>query len=249
MNICFLGIIILKNTFDILSVLRSFTKSTALGPSGLRVQHLLDATEVPMQSSICSSLRSIVNLLATGSVTNVVSKFLAGGNLTALTKDKPGSPPDIRPIAVGETLRRLVGKCLCQITNGKASNYFSPHQFGIACPSGAEKIVHGLRSCIEEHQNEQNFVVMKIDLCNAFNLVSRQALLDECSAHFPELLQWAAWCYGQHPLLWSPMGTIMSESGVQQGDPLSPLLFCFVLQKVLSAIASDPICFDLLFHA
>ena len=90
---------------------------------------------------------------------------------------------------------------------------------------------------------------MKIDLRNAFNLVSRQALLHECSAHFPELLQWAAWCNGQHPLLWSPMGTIMSESGVQQGDPLGPLLFCLVLQTVLSAIASDPICFDLLFHA
>eukprot|EP00731_Ephydatia_muelleri_P002044 Em0001g2044a len=175
-------------------------------------------------------------------------KFLAGGNLTA-TKDKPGSPSDIRPIAVGKTLRRLVGKCLCQITKGKASDYFSPHQFGVACPSGAEKIVHGLRSCIEEHQNEQDFVVMKIDLRNAFNFVSSQAILDECSAHFPELLQWAAWCYGQHPLLWSPMGTIMSESGVQQGDPLGPLLFCLVLQKVLSAIASDPNCFDVLFHA
>eukprot|EP00731_Ephydatia_muelleri_P013975 Em0007g1285a len=122
----------------------SYTKSTACGPSGLRVQHLLDATEVPMQSSICSSLRSIVNLMATGSVSNVVSKFLVGGNLAALTKDKPGSPPDIRPIAGGETLRRLVGKCLCQITKGKPSDYFSPHQFGVACPSGAEKIVHVL---------------------------------------------------------------------------------------------------------
>eukprot|EP00731_Ephydatia_muelleri_P006442 Em0003g690a len=146
---------ILPNTFDILSVLRSFTKSTACGPSGLRVQHLLDATEVPMQSSICSSLRSIVNLLATGSVSNVVSKFLAGGNLTALTKDKPGSPPDIRPIAGGETLRRLVGKCLCQITIGKASDYFSPHQFGVACPSGAEKIVHEMKKC-----NAFNFEIL-----------------------------------------------------------------------------------------
>ena len=94
------------------------------------------------------------------------------------TKDKPGSSPDIRPIAVGETLRRLVGKCLCQITKGKASDYFSPHQFGVACPSGAEKIVHSLRSSIEEHWNEQDFVlvVMKIDLRNAFNSVSCQAL-------------------------------------------------------------------------
>ena len=68
------------------------------------------------------------------------------------------SPPDIRPIAVGETLRHLVGKCLFQITNGKASDSFSPHQFGVACTSSAEKIVHGLRSCIEEHQNEQDLI-------------------------------------------------------------------------------------------
>ena len=86
-------------------------------------------------------------------------------------------------------------------------DYFSPHQFGVACPSGAEKIVHGLRSCIEEHQSEQDFVVMKIE-CNAFNLAIRQAILDESS-------------YGQH-LLWSPMGTIRSEAGVQQSDPLGP---------------------------
>ena len=51
------------------------------------------------------------------------------------------------------------------------------------------------------------------------------------------------------PLLWSPMETIRSEAGVQQGNPLGPLLFCLVLHKVLSAIVSDSICSDLLFHA
>ena len=128
-----------------------------------------------------------------------------------------------RPIAVGEALRRLVGKCLCQITKWKASEYFSPYQFGVACPTGAEKIVHGLQNCVEEHWNKQDFVVMKVDLHNVFNLVSRQPLLDECSIHFPEFLQWAAWCYGQHPLLRSPLETIKSEPGLQQGDPLGPL--------------------------
>ena len=48
------------------------------------MQHLLDAAEVSKQSF----LRSVANLLATESVSNVVTKFLAGGNLTALTKDK-----------------------------------------------------------------------------------------------------------------------------------------------------------------
>lgn len=179
----------------------------------------------------------------------MVSKFLAGGNLIALSKDKPGSSPDIRPITVGETLRRLVGKCLCRITKMNASEFFSPLQLGVACPYGVEKIVHGLRMCVEEHGNENDFVVMKIDLRNAFNLVSRQALLEECREHFLELFQWAAWCYGDHPLLLSAMGALRSETGVQQGDPLGPLLFCLVLHKVVTAVTADSICSQLSFHS
>ena len=29
--------------------------------------------------------------------------------------------------------------------------FFQPLQFGVACRAGAEKIVHSLRNCIEEH--------------------------------------------------------------------------------------------------
>ena len=53
----------------------------------------------------------------------------------------------------------------------KASDFFSPHQLGVASPYGVEKIAHGLRICIEEHVNDKDFVVMKIDLRNVFNLV------------------------------------------------------------------------------
>ena len=121
---------ILPPDFNILSVLRSIPKATACGPSGLRIQHLLNAAEVTFQKMICSSLKDIVNLLASGKVPLVVSKFLAGGNVIALSKGKPGSPPDIRPIAVGETLRRLVGKCLCWITKMNASDFFLSSPIG-----------------------------------------------------------------------------------------------------------------------
>ena len=72
---------------------------------------------------------------------------------------------------------------------------------------------------------------------------------NECRAHFSELFQWAAGCYGDHSLLLSAMGTLRSESGVQQGDPLGPLLFCLVLHKVVTAIAADSICSQLSFHS
>ena len=91
--------------------------------------------------------------------------------------------------------------------------------------------------------------MLKIDMRNAFNLVSRQAMLDECATHFPELLPWASWCYGQHPLLRHHLGTMSSEVGVQQGDPLSLLFFCLVLHILVSAIAADEGCSSLLFHA
>ena len=65
---------------------------------------------------------------------------------------------------------------------------------------------------------------------------------------FSELFPWTLWCYGQHPLLLHPLGTVSSESGVQQGNSLGPLLFCLVLQKIVSAIDSDKDCSSLLFH-
>ena len=62
---------------------------------------------------------------------------------------------------------------------------------------------------------EDDFVVGKIDMRNAFNLVSRQAFLAECATHFPGLLPWVVWCYGSYSILWHPMDQISSQSGVQ----------------------------------
>ena len=110
--------------FNIAAILQSFPRGTSAGPSGLRVQHLLDVVNIPLPSPLCVSLKRVVNLLASGKVPFEVYGYLAGGNLTALKKIKPNSSPDIRPIAVGETLRRLTGKCLCALVKEKASDFF-----------------------------------------------------------------------------------------------------------------------------
>ena len=126
---------LLPGSFDILAILRSFSKDTACGPSGLRIQHLLDAAESPLPTPICSFLRDLVNLLLAGQAPDTV----AGASLTALNKNKPDQPRDIRPIAVGETLRRLAGKCLCAVVKCKASDFFLPLQSGCGLPYGRGK--------------------------------------------------------------------------------------------------------------
>ena len=182
--------ITLQPDFNILSVLQSFPKDTAAGPSGLRVQHLLDVANIPLLTPICSSLRSVINMLAAGRAPRSVSRFLAGGSLIALNKNKEGCAPDIRPIAVGETLRSLVGKCMCALLKVKAADFFQPLQFGVACRAGAEKVTHGLRICIEEHWSDDDFVAFKVDMKNAFNAVSRQAVVEECATALGVLVLW-----------------------------------------------------------
>ena len=81
---------------------------------------------------------------------------------------------------------------------------------------------------------EEDFVVFKIDIHNAFNLVSRQALLDECATFFPELLPWVTWCYGTH----------FHQS--LECSRVIPLVHCFflrmVLQRLISSIDADDDC-------
>ena len=107
---------------------------------------------------------------------------------------------------------------------------------GVVCPGRSKSTIHSLRECMESHWNGDHFMTLKIVFQNAFNVVSRQALLDECHSHFPELMPWASWCYGQHLRLFYSMGTISFETG-QQRDPWG--------QKL---VASDEELSQLLYH-
>eukprot|EP00731_Ephydatia_muelleri_P031114 Em0022g628a len=156
------------------------------------------------------------------------------------------SPEEEVPVPVATF---LAGGRLIALNKGKEGNPPDPSQFGVACKAGAEKIVHSLRRCIEENWLSGDFVVFKVDMSNAFNMVSRQAVMDQCATYFLELLPWVSWCCGSHTSLWHPMGQISSQTGVQQGDPLGPMLFALVLHKLVTSIDVDDDCLQLLLEA
>ena len=78
-----------------------------------------------------------------------------------------------------------------------------------------------------------------IDFSNAFNRVDRNCLLQEVFDHFPEMYGWVQYCYGTTAKLFVGQHIIGASSGVQQGDPLGPLLFALVLQPLLLRIREE----------
>ena len=125
---------------------------------------------------------------------------------------------DVRPIACGETLRRLASKCVCSLVKTKALQLFHKQQYVVAYPGGLEFIVHSVREAVTRNSNSDNFVVLKVDCENAFNLVSRTVILEEVRKHLPYIFPWVYWCYSNESVLFHPLGKIRSRSGVQQGD-------------------------------
>ena len=48
------------------------------------------------------------------------------------------------------------------------------------------------------------------------------------------------------PILWHSLGSLKSQAGVQQGDPLGPFMFSLVLHKIVTTIHTDEACAGLL---
>ncbi len=113
--------------------LRAFPKDTAPGNTVLRAQHLLDACTPAHKATVLDQLAAVANVLARGDAPTELAPYLGGATLFALEKKGGG----LRPIAIGEILRRLVGKTLCKTAQEACKEYFWPLQLGVACSLGA----------------------------------------------------------------------------------------------------------------
>ena len=72
------------------------------------LQHAVDCTAPDRSEFALKAITKFVNFGSRGLFPVFISKALCCASLTALSKKKGG----VRPIAVGEVLRRLIAKCL-----------------------------------------------------------------------------------------------------------------------------------------
>jgi hypothetical protein len=93
---------------------------------------------------------------------------------------------------------------------------------------GTEAAGHALRAALAA---DPTLVLVRIDYENAFDTVSRTAVMKAVTEHAPQFLEFVKWVYNQPSRLWCEEGAppIHSRTGVRQGDSMGPLLFALAL--------------------
>ena len=160
--------------------LKSFPSGTGSGPSlcsADRLKCLLKLRDPERKSSFISALTSVVQLLINGNAPASLAHLLAGARLIALKKDDNG----IRPIAIGEILRRLVSKIAFNHVYPSLSAIFHNSQLGVGSKGGCEAIAHTMTSLMATLTPEarNTVVLLQIDWENAFNSFRRTPMFEE----------------------------------------------------------------------
>ena len=207
--------------------IRSFPCGSAGGPDRLRPQHLKDILQSARDddSPFLQTLASFCALVLEGRVPDVVRPFFFGATLVALEKQSGG----VRPIAVGCTLRRLVAKTAGLSVVDSMAELLSPRQLGYGVRGGAEAAVHAARYFLQNLSSGE--VLLKLDFRNAFNSIRRDRMLEAVRDLAPDIYPLVHSAYSAPSSLAWGEHSIQSSEGVQQGDPLGPLLFCLTLHR------------------
>ena len=153
--------------------------------------------------------------------------------LTALNKKDGG----LRPIAVGCTLQHMVAKVASRAVLERMGSLLAPLQLGFGTSLGAEAAVHSARFYL--HHLLPDHVLLKLDFRNAFNSIRRDKILEVARESIPELFHYVFSCYSTPSTLFLHGTTLQSAGGVQQGDPLGPLLFCLTIHPLIAPLKSE----------
>lgn len=215
---------------QVLKAINSFPPGSSGGITRLRPLHLKEVlrSDVGHQRELLLfQLTAFVNRIISNQLPVFIMPVLLGANLTALNKKNGG----IRPIAVGETIRRIACKCAMRQVEPQLTSLLTPLQLGCGVRAGLDAAIHSTRDKLHSDIGPQLF--LKLDFRNAFNSIRRDHIADCLQTHIPSLGQLFNACYSEPTFLTFGDEIFLSDEGLQQGDPLAPAYFCVGLHNIL----------------
>ena len=146
----------------------------------------------------------------------------------------------VRPIGVGEVLRRLVGKLLIGVIKDDIVSAVGPLQTCSGLKSGIEAAIHAMRKAFEHNSTE---AILLVDAENAFNNLNRKTALQNIKQLCPPFYRYLNNTY-QKPAKLVIAGEksheiVYSNEGCTQGDVCSMGLYGLGIKPLVDNLSND----------
>ena len=178
---------------------------------------------------LCNAVAHVARRLA--------REFVDPSGLEALLANR-GIPlnknPGLRPIGVGEILRRIIGKAILGVVGIDVQKAVGPLQLCAGQSAGVEAAVHAMRKFFE---NDDTDGILLIDADNAFNRVNRAAALWNVQYVCPSLKFALINTYRSPTRIFVSGKTFVefsSQEGTTQGCPLAMAMYAIALTPLVT---------------
>ena len=186
-----------------------------------------------------SHLRNEVATLATKMCNQILpwskGRALISGRLIALDKC-----PCVRPIGIGECLRRIICKSVAESTKIDLEETCSTDQLACGLKAGVEGAIHALSDVFDENK-EDGCGMLLMDASNAFNSLNRETALQNARILWPRCSSFLLNTYRGFASLFVAGAdeVIYSREGTTQGDPLAMFFYGVSLLPLIRKL-EDP---------
>ena len=193
---------------------------------------------------LCNAIADLAKKLCRESIHPDSLHELVANRLIPLDKgaDKDGKP-GVRPIGIGEVLRRIIGKVVINNIREDILKAAGPLQTCAGLKSGIEASIHSMRSIFEKDETE---AVLLVDADNAFNRLNRTAALHNIKELCPPFFRYLSNTY-QMPAKMiindqEKTDHILSEEGSTQGDVTAMAMYAIGIRPLIDTLhaSTDP---------
>ena len=197
----------------------------APGFGGLRGEHLRSLGEVWQDGDI-ERLENFALAYLNGELRPWF--YTIWNSVTTVPLFKTAERDTLRPLGIKPSFLRVVHKEVVTANKATLTTFLEPQQLALT-RAGGFILVHGVRIMAEEMRGREGWVVVKLDVANAHNEVSRAAVVEvlESEVELRHLAQHAATCLAGHQGL-EAHGDMLRRKGegLDQGDPEASPWFC-----------------------
>ena len=171
--------------------------------------------------------------------------LLASGLGVGLDKKGLGRPVDLRPLGLGDSLRRISTRCISLQSKGQnAASVEMAHelQCGVGMQGGVD-IGYAIpnRSIDSLVKAEIPSPVLVTDAGNAYGSIMQDTIIEEVVQSRPELVGFWSVCYGGNEAPWMILddGSRIPVTALFQGCGLSPDFFALGVRGLLRSIRTE----------